>query len=262
MPNDSVPAFRGSMMRRFDSDGLDIAFFDRGRGEPILLIHGFGTTAGINWLRSGWADLLAAAGRRVVGIDNRGHGESTHLYDPSGYRMEDLAGDACRLLDHLGIEQADVMGYSMGSRIAALLALDRPARVRSLILGGIGTSLVRGLPPAHEVADALTAETLDEGVGERARLFRQFVDRTGGNRMALAACMRSPRAPLDPQALSALSMPILIAIGTRDTIAGPIGDLARFIPQAELFDIPDRDHMRAVGDAAYKERVLAFLRAR
>lgn len=246
-------------MQHFDSDGVDIAFTDMGAGDPILLIHGFGTTALINWVKSGWADQLVADGRRVIALDNRGHGASARIYDPSGYRMPDAAEDARRLLDHLRIDRVDVMGYSMGARIAAMLAIGHPGRVRALILGGMGKNLVFGLPPAHAVAEALEAERLDQVKDEKGRLFRQFAERTGGDLRALAACMRCAREAVDPQALAALSIPVLLAIGTRDTIAGPIGDLAAYLPAAELFDIADRDHMRAVGDATYRERVLAFL---
>ncbi len=249
-------------MQHFDSDGVDIAFTDIGAGDPILLIHGFGTTALINWVKSGWAEELAKTGRRVIAIDNRGHGESAKLYDPAGYRMPEVAEDARRLLDHLGIQRADIMGYSMGSRIAALIAVRYPERVRSLILGGMGKSLVEGMPPAHAVADALEADSVETVEDEKGRMFRQFAERTRGDLRALAACMRSPREAVDAHALRGLSMPILVAIGTNDTIAGPISELAVHLPGADLYEIVDRDHMRAVGDAAYRQRVLAFLEQR
>ncbi len=252
-------SFLVSAMQHFDSDGLDIAYTDLGAGDPILLIHGFGTTATINWVRSGWADALVAGGRRVVAVDNRGHGESAKFYDPAAYRMMDLAEDARRLLDHLGIRRADVMGYSMGSRIAALLALGHPDRVRSLIIGGMGKSLVEGLPPADAVAEALEADSLDMVDDEKGRIFRQFAERTRGDLRALAACMRAPRDAVAGHALARLEMPVLVAIGTDDTIAGPIAELAVHLPEAEFYDIVDRDHMRAVGDAAYRQRVLQFL---
>ena len=92
-----------------------------------------------------WVKTLTRAGFRVIALDNRGHGQSEKLYRPEDYDSSVMAGDARRLLDHLGIERADVMGYSMGARIAAHLALIDPPRVRSLLLGGLGIRLVHGV---------------------------------------------------------------------------------------------------------------------
>ena len=123
------------MLRRFSSDGVDIAFVDvapqaRDLGEPILLIHGFASNHRVNWVNPRWVETLSHAGRRVVAFDNRGHGESEKLYAPADYRSDLMARDAANLLDHLGIERADVMGYSMGARIASFLALAKPRVVR------------------------------------------------------------------------------------------------------------------------------------
>ena len=148
------------MLERFSSDGVDIAFIDakpRGRdlGEPILLIHGFASNHRINWVNPRWVETLTEAGRRVVAYDNRGHGQSQKLRAPADYGAELMTRDAANLLKHLRIERADVMGYSMGARIASYLALGQPGLVRSLILGGLGDRLLRdaGLPEA--IAEAM-----------------------------------------------------------------------------------------------------------
>src|SRR5262245_10428987 len=129
-------------MPHFQHDGIDIAFHDEGEGAPILLIHGFGSTKEINWFGPGWVSTLVRAGRRVIALDNRGHGASGKLYEAEAYDPWLMAEDAAALLDHLGIARADVMGYSMGGRIGACLALAHPEKTRSLILGGIGIHLV------------------------------------------------------------------------------------------------------------------------
>ena len=126
-------------MAHFISEGLEIAYVDEGEGEPILLIHGFGSNLAVNWRSTGWIDTLLRDGRRVIAMDVRGHGNSAKPRDTALYRPALLAGDAGRLLDHLAIGRADVMGYSMGARIAAFLALDRPELIRSLVIGGLGT---------------------------------------------------------------------------------------------------------------------------
>ena len=115
-------------MLTFVSDGVTLAYRDMppegvDLGEPILLIHGFASTHRINWVDPRWAATLTKAGRRAILFDNRGHGESEKLYDPDAYATPRMARDASNLLAHLGVRRADVMGYSMGARIAAFLAL-------------------------------------------------------------------------------------------------------------------------------------------
>src|SRR5271170_6869079 len=137
------------MLQQFSSDGVRIAYIDAAPegsdlGEPILLIHGFASSHRINWVNPRWVDTLSKAGRRVIAFDNRGHGRSEKLHDPAAYASDLMAQDAANLLDHLSIARADVMGYSMGARIASFLALAEPWRVRSMILGGLGAHLVEG----------------------------------------------------------------------------------------------------------------------
>src|SRR5271156_737939 len=115
-------------MPRFTHDGVEIAFLDEGKGEPIVLVHGFASNKEVNGVAPGWVTTLSRAGRRVIALDNRGHGASTKLYDPAAYHSDLMAGDVLALIDHLGITRADVMGYSMGARIAAFCAVLAPTR--------------------------------------------------------------------------------------------------------------------------------------
>jgi pimeloyl-ACP methyl ester carboxylesterase len=249
-------------MAHFISEGLEIAYVDEGEGEPILLIHGFGSNLGVNWRSTGWIDTLLRDGRRVIALDVRGHGNSAKPRDPALYRPALLAGDAGRLLDHLHITRADVMGYSMGARIATFLALDRPGLVRSLVIGGLGIALVEGLGGQEEIAAALEAPAgtpIESAVG---RSYRRFGEATKSDLPALAACMRSMRENVTAEALRQLAMPVLVAVGERDEVAGSPQQLAALIPGAEVLAIPGRDHMQATGDKVYKQGVLAFLRAR
>src|SRR5262245_34769344 len=125
-------------MPSFQHDAVDIAYLDEGAGDPIVLVHGFASTKEVNWLSSGWIATLAGAGRRVIALDNRGHGASTKLYNPADYHTDLMADDVEALLRHLGIPRADVMGYSMGARITAFLAHRQSQLVRSAVLGGLG----------------------------------------------------------------------------------------------------------------------------
>jgi pimeloyl-ACP methyl ester carboxylesterase len=238
-------------MQSFNSDGVAIAYLDEGEGEPILLIHGFASNIAANWRDTGWLQTLGGAGRRVLALDNRGHGRSEKLYDPSLYGAPAMAADALRLLDHLDIVRADVMGYSMGSRIATFLLLAHPERVRSAILAGVGINLVRGMVGTGPIARALEAPRIEDVSNDTARSFRAFAERTGGDLKALAACMRGPREKIAPEDLARIRLPILVATGSEDVIAGSGAELAKLIPGAQLLEIMGCDHMKAVGDARF-----------
>jgi pimeloyl-ACP methyl ester carboxylesterase len=249
-------------MASFRNGAAEIAYLDEGEGEPVLLIHGFASTKEVNWVQPGWVATLVRAGRRVIALDNRGHGASTKFYDPAAYHTAAMADDARALVDHLGFAQADVMGYSMGARIAAFLALAEPGRVRSAILGGLGIRLVDGVGLPESIADALEAPSLADVTDPTGRTFRTFAEQTRSDLRALAACIRGSRQVLTHDEAAAIRAPVLVAVGTRDDVAGSAHELAALIPGARALDIPNRDHMLAVGDRAYKAGVLAFLAER
>jgi pimeloyl-ACP methyl ester carboxylesterase len=249
-------------MQSFESGGVRIAYSEEGEGEPILLIHGFASNVATNWRDTHWLRTLTEASRRVIAFDNRGHGRSEKLYDPGCYGAPAMAEDACRLLDHLGIGRADVMGYSMGARIAVFLALAHPERVRSLILAGAGINLVRGMVGTGPIAHALEAPSINDVTNDTARSFRAFAEQTASDLRALAACLRGPREKVTVEDLARIAMPTLVATGSNDVIAGSGGALASLIPGAQLLDIEGGDHMRAVGDARFKQGVLDFLTSR
>jgi pimeloyl-ACP methyl ester carboxylesterase len=254
-------------MQTFLSDGVTLAYRDmpaegQDLGEPILLIHGFASSHRINWIAPSWASTLTRAGRRTILIDNRGHGESEKLYDPDAYATERMARDASNLLDHLGVMRADVMGYSMGARIGAFLALAQPARVRGLILGGLGDHLVDGVGLPLGIADAMEARSLAMLLDPMQRMFRAFAEQNGNDLKALAACIRGSRQTLTAEQVAEIAAPTLVAIGTADTVAGDAHKLAAMFKTAQALDIPGRDHNRAVGDRVYKDGALEFLAAR
>jgi pimeloyl-ACP methyl ester carboxylesterase len=249
-------------MPSFHHGPVEIAYLDEGEGEPIVLVHGFASNKEVNWVSPGWITTLTRAGRRVVALDNRGHGASSKLYRPEDYDRAKMAEDVRALLDHLGIARADVMGYSMGARITANLAVAHPDRLRSAILGGVGKRLVAGGGLPESVVRALEAPSIDDVVDPQGHMFRRFAEQTKSDLKALAACARGGAARLSQAEVAGLKMPVLIAVGTKDTIAGSPHELAELIPDARVLTIPDRDHMLAVGDWVYKAGVLAFLRDR
>ena len=249
-------------MQRFDSDGVTIAYIDEGRGDPILLIHGFASNSTVNWRNTNWIKTLTEAGFRVIAMDNRGHGHSEKLYDSAQYDVHIMAEDARRLLDHLGLPRADVMGFSMGARISTFLTFAHPERVRSLVLSGFGHNMIRRSGAAPHIAAALEASSAEDVTNDAARTFRVFAEQTKGDLKALAACMRSDRALPTPEDLAAIRCPVLVAVGTDDVMAGSGEKLAAMIPGAEFFTIQGRDHMKSVGDLSHKKGVVAFLSRR
>ena len=250
----------------FNSGGVRIAFIDvapeTGSADPVLLIHGFASNHAVNWVNTLWVTTLTRAGYRVIAFDNRGHGQSEKLHRPEDYDSSIMAGDARRLLDHLGIPRADIMGYSMGARIAAHLAVIDPARVRTLMLGGLGIRLVHGVGLPLNIADAMEVDSVDELTDPMQRMFRAFAEQTKSDLKALAACIRGSRQTLSEAEVAAIEAPTLVSVGTTDTVAGSAQELAALMPNARALDIPGRDHNLAVGDKVHKQGVLAFLSER
>ena len=251
-------------MPSFHNGDIEIAYFDQGEGEPIVLVHGFASNKEVNWVNPSWVSTLTRAGRRVIALDNRGHGASSKLYDPGDYGAPLMSEDARALLDHLDIERADVMGYSMGARITAFLAVNHPERVRSAIIGGLGIKLVEGHGGvmADVIVAALNAPSLADVTDPTGRAFRSFAEQTKSDLKALAACMASPREKLSREMVAGIGAPVLVAVGTKDDVAGSGEALAAVIPGAQYLPILDRDHMLAVGDRAYKAGVVDFLNQR
>ena len=167
-------------------------------------------------------------------------------------------------MDHLDIARADIMGYSLGARMTAWLGADgTPERLRSAIFGGIGMALIEGGGPGENVAEALEASSLDEVSDPVGRTFRAFADQTRSDRRALAACLRGSRRLMTKEEAAGIAVPV--ADRGRHHGRGRrlrAGARREIIPGAQVLDIPNRDHMRAVGDKVYKTGVLEFLSER
>jgi pimeloyl-ACP methyl ester carboxylesterase len=249
-------------MPTFDSESVPIHYIVIGTGQPIILVHGFASSFARNWLTPGWADFLAGNGSQVIGLDVRGHGESGKPYQPEAYRAENMSGDVLRLLDHLNIPQADLMGYSMGAGIALYLTAYHGARFRKVILGGIGDGAIaahRETVHPNVIAAAMATDDPLALADPVARQFRTFAERGGNDLKALAAVARRPRTPSDPEAVRRIAQPVLIVVGADDVIAGGAQKLAAAIPYARLVVIPNRNHLTVVGDQRYKDAVRVFL---
>jgi pimeloyl-ACP methyl ester carboxylesterase len=245
-------------MPMFVSEGYSLAYDTFGDGPLVLLDHGFASNGRVNWVETGWVDTLTAAGYRAAIIDNRGHGQSEKIYDPAAYAAADMALDALNLVGHLGAKRAALVGYSMGARIAAFAALAAPQTVAAAVFGGLGIKMVEGMADSDQIVEALEAPDLDAVTSRSGRAYRIFAERTGSDLKALAACMRSSRQAISAAALGQLEMPVLVAVGSDDTVGGAPEPLAALMPRGEAFRIEGRDHMRATGDKRFKAAVTGF----
>src|SRR6202000_821750 len=125
-----------------------------------------------------------------------------------------MAADVTALMDHLNIERADIMGYSLGARMTAWLGLNQPHRLRSAIFGGIGIGLIEGGGPGENVAAALEADSLEEVTDPVGRTFRAFADQTRSDRRALAACLRGSRRLMTSGEAAEITVPVVVAVRT------------------------------------------------
>ncbi len=245
-------------------DGVEIAFSTHGpeAGEPIVLVHGFASSRKSNWDLPGWTDRLARAGRRVVALDCRGHGQSEKLHEPAAYGSDRMPRDVVALMDHLDIPRADLMGYSMGGRISAWLLVEAGDRFVRGVLAGVGGGLFAEAADrrrGERIAEALLADDPADVADPGARGFRLFADQQGADRRALAACMRGMRRSLGPEDAGRITAPVLVVVGRDDTLVGDPNVLASAIPGAQVAIIEGRDHLTAVPARATKQVVFDFL---
>ena len=246
-------------MPSFQTSGLSLAYDIAGQGQPVLLVHGFASSGKVNWVDTGWVETLVGAGYQAITLDNRGHGRSDKPHDPELYYPSLMAEDAVALLDHLGLERAAVIGYSMGARIAAFMAFAHPERVACAVFGGMAMNLVNGLTDGNDIIAGLRAPDLSDLTHPTARQFRIFADHTGSDREALAACMETSRQPMARADVRRIEVPVLVAVGEADEMAGHPEPLAELLPHGKAVLIPKRDHMRATGDKVFKAAALDFL---
>jgi pimeloyl-ACP methyl ester carboxylesterase len=253
-------------MAHFQSGALRIAYDDVRPAAPaigtVVLVHGFATNRAENWRRLGWLGAFERRGYRAVALDLRGHGDSDKPHDPAAYGGGQMAGDIVALIDHLGLGPVDLFGYSMGAHLALAVALETPARVNRLILGGVGERLLTGAPPARggmTMAQALTAPDPAVITDRVLRGFRQFAENQGEDRLALAACAEGRGGEALGEALNSLTVPTLVVAGGRDDIAGDPLPLAEAIPGARGVTLPACDHFSAIPHALFKAAVFDFL---
>lgn len=257
----------GLVERFIASDGVAIAFHPfpaeqpRSGLPPVLLQHGFAADSHVNWVSFGTVASLDAAGRSVIAVDARGHGASDKPHDPAYYGEARMAQDLSELLDHLHLDQVDLVGYSMGAIVSLILATTE-RRIRRMVVGGVGASVVEmGEAGSLRFDGALLAAALRapkpaDVTDAAARSFRFFAESTGADLLALAA--QADRVHRDHIALDQIIVPTLVLVGDADPLADRPEVLAQAIPGAQLH-LVHGEHLGVVGRPEFKDAIVAFL---
>jgi pimeloyl-ACP methyl ester carboxylesterase len=260
------PGASGTALSFESWDGLRIAYRTWGEQSasvPVVLHHGFVADAETNWVATGLVERLLAAGRRVVAPDARGHGRSEKPHDPARYGESRMARDLATLVDVIGAEWIDLVGYSMGA-IVALLYAASSSRVRRLAIGGVGAGVIEcGGVDRRRVAndlivtalaseDPIEIERMDPG----ARAYRRLADAVGADRQALIA--QASAIHRDGVVLGRIGAPTLLLAGEEDPLAERPRVLVDALPDGRLRML-DGNHMSALGDPRFGESVVDFL---
>lgn len=249
------------------SGDLRIHYEVLGDGPPLVLVHGWAGSIRLNWEATGWLDALRPL-RRVIAIDIRGHGDSDKPHDRAAYGYAAMAEDVLAVMDHLGVEKADYLGYSLGAFTGAHLLGHEPGRFTSFVLMGIGDEDAASLALAPRIADALRAPSTADVTDAEAAAYRALVDldpRNDREALALAALEMWPQGfPVEVggPGLADVAVPVLIVNGAEDPYAATDDAFAAAIPGAELLEIPGADHLGALVDPRSKSAVARFLRSR
>lgn len=253
----------------FDSDGVQIRYVVRGSGPPVVLVHGFMVNTEINWVGPGILDSLANR-YTVVALDLRGHGASDKPHEPAAYGTA-FVDDVVRVLDHLEIERAQIVGYSMGALIALKLLVTHPERVVSAVLGGFGWR-TPGLGPPDGVIQiraqleraALGEATLADIIAESEAIDLPPPVRASLNRNDLAA-LKAVHAgdeallSIPETALRANGIPILAIVGELDWARPDAENMVEIASNAQIEVIPAATHLTALNHPLFLDAIVRFL---
>jgi pimeloyl-ACP methyl ester carboxylesterase len=239
-------------------DGVRLAWREMGDGRPVVLLHGLFSSAEVNWIKFGTAARIAAEGFRVVMPDLRVHGSSDAPHDDWHYPPDVLVNDLNDLIAHLGLDDFDLGGFSLGARTStrAVVAGMKPRR---LILGGMGLSGLAGWQRRGQFFKRVIADFETAKRGDDTWLSIQFMKTMKVDRIAAGHLLDS-FTDTAPDALAALTMPTLLVCGEQDQDNGSAPELAAALPDARLVTIPGT-HMSSVTQPEMGEAMAAFLAA-
>ncbi len=237
-------------------DGVQLAWRETGEGPPVVLLHGLFSSAEVNWIKFGTAARIAAEGFRVIMPDLRVHGSSAAPHGPEHYPPDVLVGDLEDLVAHLGLSDFDLGGFSLGARtsVRAVVAGMKPKR---LILGGMGLAGLAGWQRRGQFFKRVIAEYDRARRGDDSWLSVQFMKTMKVDRIAAGHLLDS-FTDTAPDALAALTMPVLVVCGDKDEDNGSAEELVSVLADARLATIPGT-HMSSVTEPAFGEAIARFL---
>jgi pimeloyl-ACP methyl ester carboxylesterase len=247
-------------MPTFRRDGVRLHYEARGAGDAVILLHGF-TSLGDSWERHGWVSTLVELGFRAICPDARSHGKSDPVFEPAQCTSAALAADVIGLLDHLDLETASLVGFSMGGGIALRVALDAPQRVDRLVVGGVGDAGINGLHDADELAQLADAfsgakEPDDSAIASR---IRRNAELAGNDLCALLPFLRQGGWPAGLTDISPLRVPALVIVAEADEYMPRAETLLTSLAPAETIHLPGLGHHQVMGDASVKQEAMRFL---
>jgi len=220
---------------------------------PVLMVHGFASSYEHGWARYGWPDLLADAGREVIGVDLLGHGSAAKPHDPAAYANLGHGVDRARS----GYPVVDAVGFSLGAMVLLRLAASTPDSFGRLVVMGVGDRIMRPRSPGG-LADVLSGRVQTDE--PRLLVLQRLATANGNDRLALAACADRPADPITADLLANVDVPTLVILGERD-FNSPATELVAALPRAELVTIPGLDHFATPGHPLAMERALRYLDA-
>jgi pimeloyl-ACP methyl ester carboxylesterase len=241
-------------------DGVKIATYEYGDPEAptVFAVHGFASSAYLNWHAAGWMRDLLRNGFHIIAMDQRGHGVSDKPHDPAAYTMDALVADVLTVLDTFMLDEVDFVGYSLGARVGWQAAREMPNRISRAVLGGIpdGDPLTR-----FKVDEA--REFIENGTDVPDRLTAGYLKMAGSipnnDLPALVSLVEGMRGGPQPHADNAPEQEVLFATGSKDRILDKSRALALAAPNASFFEIPGRNHFNAPTSRAFRDAAIEFL---
>lgn len=247
-------------MPTVDSAGVRIHYEIHGEGPSIVLVHGLMSSFDHDWRKTGWVEFLQSDGRRVIGLDCRGHGDSEKPHDADAYSGQSMADDIVAVMDAVGLDRADIMGYSMGGWLAVNVVSRYSSRFNAVVVGGAGMRGVINTPARREIVAAAFEAQDEAAITEPLlRSFRQFAEANHNDLSAMAAFQRGVRGEPDETTLRAVNLPLLAVAGDQDPALTGARALVETVPGARLEILTGDNHLAALMDTRFKRTVQQFL---